>query len=521
MYAARIHDLGCPPTLADIQLETWDVIASRLHGAPLFPRLQHLEITVSLWYASGLLLLLSPSIRFLRVSLERETSLDWSEFVHFLVKSTFGNTLIQSTSRSPPHLQHSEQLWATTPKATAHFRAATVGRFDRLNSISVAHSLPVTGDTLEALSTLPHLRRLEVYTDLQKLNLNLKGGFASLTNCLLRSNKVSDLIQIMSSISLPKVVELHMSVSNAEYNAIHQLLCVVPQAVSADVLTAFAIGIWSPLEEGDPIPSDAPLSLRTVFEPVFELRAVRDLWVRLPPRWLAIDDAGLWALADGWPRLQRVNLGCQTDSSPRNIARRPSLLGVAVMAHRAQELFEIQLPEVDATVMSSPDLIQAIYGAENGEDADESGGRGVDPGGHEAPPDSPSSVSSELVGDTRADPVPEEEETSSESDDESEFYERLSNSLSILHIASLIVDVEKHSPPGEAEDKAGVRRGAMLVEDVAREADVLFPELDADMDLLRWPVCPRWVQAMQLVAQIRSEPLEGEHHHTVSELGPL
>ena len=125
MYAARIHDLGCPPTLADIQLETWEVIASRLHGAPLFPRLQHLEITVSLWYASGLLLLLSPSIRFLRVSLERETSLDWSEFVHFLVKSTFGNTLIQSTSRSPAHLQHSEQLWATSPKATAHFRAAT------------------------------------------------------------------------------------------------------------------------------------------------------------------------------------------------------------------------------------------------------------------------------------------------------------------------------------------------------------------------------------------------------------
>ncbi|KAI0740693.1 hypothetical protein C8Q76DRAFT_200498 [Earliella scabrosa] len=351
MYAGLINDLSSEVGLCRVDDSVWAILAMRLAGKPLLPRLRELKIVVDMSSPSMPSLLLTPSLESLHVEVK-----DMGPKPHpdvFQRVMLYGTLAVSGAITSMASgLAPIWSLLGARREAISHI--AAMGHLDNLRSIATHQMLILSHKTLIDLSKVARLVHLDVAlafdTNVYNIKFNFARSFQLLGYLKLRGD-TQTLALALATMSLPELRTLHLDIVHFEVVAVQDVVRAAARAVSCSTLRSLDIGAVCLDGAGEGIPLSGLLA--PFFRPRFD--QLRDLSVRLPSSWLVVDDQDLLAFAEAWPQLFHIRLHVVAhDSSPPSSCR-PTVLGVALMAQRASNLEEVSLALIGVPVGSTKD----------------------------------------------------------------------------------------------------------------------------------------------------------------------
>ncbi|PIL32751.1 hypothetical protein GSI_04866 [Ganoderma sinense ZZ0214-1] len=351
-FACRVRELNSGPPKCFIQPDVWSVLATRLQGSPLLPRLQRLHISMNYNDPASFVLCLSPTLRQLSFAVcdDQGTPMTAnSEFVQNIL------SVLSSTEKLPfiSSRQVAGQSLPESAEAIAQ-HLCSIGRLSRLEVLNLAPTgSRIEVPALRALSTLPSLRSLRLLVPCKGEDeddaLSLDG--LSTIRHLHLSGKAEDILRIMVAIPPADLRDLRLCFRGSYLNAITRSLGAMKRYIPRE-LESLECTFCGPIANG-------PKSLHGLFHPFFKFHDLKYFGIRI----LMGHDMNIWdndlrAFGTCWPKLERFALD-YWDLPGAGVSRsaaRPTITGLIKLTQGCPQLRFLrllgltlgELPAVDA-----------------------------------------------------------------------------------------------------------------------------------------------------------------------------
>ncbi|KAH9910996.1 uncharacterized protein BXZ73DRAFT_108317 [Epithele typhae] len=291
-YAFRVRELRCKmePFVPSMRPDnTADLLIPLLSGAPLLPRLEHLDARFEVpdWLPL-LSILLSPSLRSIRLSLE------YSRWGASQLRTTLIHSLLRLMTY-PDDRKHERRLipWPREFHGPSLEHLLAQDAFHDLHTIdTLVHGRPIDLDrpTVEVLSRMPSLKTLFVALALG-VPPACHDGFVALET-LHVSATPADIAHLFAGCRFPRLRALALRSPSAH---LPTALAAVPRSV-----TALALELRDSWE---------PVRLAELLAPLLARVALTSFTLDLARRqWVSVTDGDLDAVAGAWPALVRLEI---------------------------------------------------------------------------------------------------------------------------------------------------------------------------------------------------------------------
>lgn len=353
-YARRVRELH---TRSDVQISpsVWIFFARRCpDGHSLVPRLQRLDAFDACSTEPGKILLLSPTLRHLALT------------IHAPLRVAEGSPVVDTVMElvqkiSVPHLE-SLRLTATAADMPFNYHLMPYARLAHLRELDIQPVCHFDKNLLQELLTFPHLRKLTVYPKFIKDNANpveeeLTPGFGALRDLTVIGDPAT-VAQFLRRTSPPSLESLAARYTDWLLD-VGVSESAMLSSIAAKSLRRLSLTFASYL---------VPQSLLEVIRPILELNgmthisfAVDRLEMELP-----VSDTELRTMAGAWPNLVEFGINVKEVDGGEDvleIVNRPSPQSLVLFAERHPHLVRLVWPYVD--MAAAPDL-QAIPALNHG-----------------------------------------------------------------------------------------------------------------------------------------------------------
>ncbi|KZT63430.1 hypothetical protein DAEQUDRAFT_815657 [Daedalea quercina L-15889] len=367
-YARRVRGLSWTLSRGvSIHQMVWTILERQLKGQYLLPRLHSLVIyELDVDEPAGLMLLLSPSLRILRLSfVETEIPLPvrTSTSTPSLTRPTPAGILIQLMLSALPQLS---QFWIETglPKDFPPSYLSSLAHLERLEKLDLLYSGAVVDyAVLRYISNLTSLRTVQMKVSLNGIDhsepLRLGGPFQELEDIHL-AGSISDLRRVFEATQYPKLTNLALSILTAPtVTVLKDALVAICSRVSNSIYEAH-------LYISGQIPSPS-LPVSDILEPYLAFASMSSMNMELDHYIPRMDDADARAFASAWPALTHFHLlyGPSLPIQLRQHTQTPGAPGVTVaglaeFARGCPKLDVLTLPLLDVRGLPSPPVVPPV-----------------------------------------------------------------------------------------------------------------------------------------------------------------
>ncbi|KAI1788342.1 hypothetical protein LXA43DRAFT_1025926 [Ganoderma leucocontextum] len=357
-YATRVREIGHSSIPKRVHPSVWTFLGIKCEGLPLLPRLHDLKACeVSLDDLSPLFLLLSPSLRSLRLSFKDGS---WSAAPRVSLLA------LQHITQIAPRIN---SFHMSGDRYITGEHVSVLQNWSRLTDLSLGSGLPLSGPMLLQLSTASSLDALTVsihrihLTDLQSLD----NGFLSLRKLTIRGC-LNHLIKFILSSHLPGLDELTLQVIDSHSvnpkGFCRRLASICQHLGLPRSLTRIGCEFCSG------VAGERQDTLVRYLEPLLSFPLVehcRFTFHHTPP---SICDGDLIRLGDTWANLQSLEVRHTprpqspgwyhpTPGGPADL-QRPTLFGLTELSRRCPSLVHVHLPELDAGTLPQTNAISRL-----------------------------------------------------------------------------------------------------------------------------------------------------------------
>ena len=341
LYADRVRGIGHPPREGIIHPSVWMLLAMSCRNLPLLPRLRKLvapELRVS--EISALFLLVSPTVRSIDVSLEREEQEEDLNIAPHVATS-----LIQSLPLMAPDL---EDIKLRTSFDLDGGYLQSFQDFRQLKTLSI----PTYTVLDEAM-----LQTLSITTSLEDLSCNIRlsrpptlalppNAFQRLTGLDITGH-LDHLVAFIIGCPLPNIARLVLQISSPASRDPRPVasFAAISQHCNRSSLTSFSV---FPLCELTASGRDCLMEYFESFLAFPNISAFHFSSLATEP---SISDDDLARFGAAWPRLTTFRAEQRWIFSSTHNAASPTLSGVIDLARCCPGLEELHLPKVDVRTL--------------------------------------------------------------------------------------------------------------------------------------------------------------------------
>ncbi|RPD72044.1 hypothetical protein L226DRAFT_573411 [Lentinus tigrinus ALCF2SS1-7] len=343
-YAQLVRELKYTEPRPKVHYSMWRILAQKLKGEPLLPRLQRLEVSAAPPDPSAGLLVISPSIQSLRVYAARYGEYAVNSDGTTLLNALFV-ALCSGGTEVPPILA------GATPTVTRHLQS--MGRLAHLQAIDVfEYGAVMHYSTMQALSTLENLRSLGVWVNFQDADslMPSQEGFEALESFTVRG-ELDHVYQAIQMAGSPRLRKLGIAPTmKADVGEFRTFLAGVQRAIPSELSTLQLYPGFTA--------TSAPLSLSSILEPLCTLRHLRELSCQFYtyPKDPSAEDIA--AIATAWPDLRSL---CIVYYEEKPYAREPIPFSALIdLAERCPSLQSIALTNIDIRLQSPPSSVPRL-----------------------------------------------------------------------------------------------------------------------------------------------------------------
>ncbi|TFK83235.1 hypothetical protein K466DRAFT_665981 [Polyporus arcularius HHB13444] len=351
-YARRVRELKSVEPMVRLHSSTWDILVPRLGGAPLLPMLRRLETVIMLPYPTPGILLLSPTLRSLRLS--------FPQFMPLPEPASDSSILVENIIRAislpciPDDVRR--KVHETAPEASEHLLA--LGRFISLRELDLApKSVRVGPDSLRALSSLGSLRVLRVNLAFGTMHhlASLHEGFSDLNALSLRGTDM-DTLKLLQVLPLEKLAELELGTETPMTVEEYRHYLASARSLIPSNLTCLALGPDTFLDSHD------ESSLAHILQPMLSLRRLSKLTCQFRTYPKDVSDDDLHGLATAWPTLTSFWVMYSYSDVPSipNQVQPITLAGFIDLLRRCPHLESVGLPTLDVAHLPSAESVPRL-----------------------------------------------------------------------------------------------------------------------------------------------------------------
>ncbi|KAI0692406.1 hypothetical protein C8T65DRAFT_669648, partial [Cerioporus squamosus] len=341
-YANRVRELHGLDALKSMHSSAWAFLEGVRRNRPLMANLRYLNAVVSIEDPSGLMRMLSPSLREVHLSFAFTKALP-SEPVAPIDASVVGSVFRVIPSKLP----HLHELSVRGPSQSLSSSCLTSLRhFEQLRTLDMFSSqVAFDAGALAIVSQMSTLTVLEVEISLQASSskveeLRFTNHFSSLTRIHIGGSLV-DLVQFFAATRLKNLRELALTLrSTPSEQAIHDSFVRIMTDVSPSLTN---VNLFFTHEQISP---SASFVSSRVFEALIGFSELIELNVEFDSKRYAplFDDEDAAAFATAWRELRSFRFWTG------NLTRcRPTVSGLVEFARHCPLLEDIQLPSLDIT----------------------------------------------------------------------------------------------------------------------------------------------------------------------------
>ncbi|KAI0710297.1 hypothetical protein C8T65DRAFT_777768, partial [Cerioporus squamosus] len=356
-YARRVRELRSVECYVHIHT-TWQILVQRLGGAPLLPTLWRLKTPVTASYPWQGILLLSPTLRQLEVSLPRYMPLpapvplhqtqEFQNETDVLVENLVQYISLPSLTDDVRH-----KIDQAVPEASIYLQS--LGRFASLQELDlVSTGVRIGQETLQALSSLESLRALRAIVSLEKMvpSTSFHDGFPVLVALTLRGT-AEDILKLLRMLPPDTLTELELNTDRTRMTVpeYKHFLADVRSLVSPN-LTHLSL---TPETFLRPL---SALSLSDILQPMLSLRELRYLFCQFWRYPKDVSDDDLRAFATAWPKLTSFVVSYKDDIP--NHVQPITVPGLVDLLQRCPRLEIFCLPTLDVAHIPSPGSVPRL-----------------------------------------------------------------------------------------------------------------------------------------------------------------
>ncbi len=337
----------------------WTLLEQHSGGQPLLPRLRTLEILeLDANHAQSLLLLLTPSLRTLRLSFVTPASATTFEDQAVPGRSAAG-ILLQLIA---PRLSCLSSLRIIGDGLARDFPSRYVTCLTRvihLKDLDLLYSgVDFNAEAFQHISNIASIRSLSLDVYFEELEDNSRalrlGGAPMKLEELHLTGSIDDLARVFQAAQFPKMTSLALSIrAMPTMDELKDGLGIICSHVSRSLSEAH-------LFFQSQISSDT-VSLGDILAPYLSFRELSIINIEFSFSVPSMDDQDALAFASAWPSLTDFHWHNRSwiTGIPPVIPTQPTVAGLLAFAQRCPQLYNLRLPYLDVRTLPSPLSIPA------------------------------------------------------------------------------------------------------------------------------------------------------------------